>query len=166
VFENFAVGIEAEDIDTGGFLTKQAQVTHMDKGQVAIDSDAFYLAGDAPGLVEEVHHTVNAIGDERVVLDVRPGHESRIQIRPTLVEDLAVDDVDYSFDVVSCHDSALALWFGIDAGLNNGSAIPAPRASTRPLIGSTGLSLAAVQFQPQYSNHPFSSRFFSSAKGE
>jgi hypothetical protein len=80
------------------------------------------------------------------VLDVRPGHETRIQIRPALVEDLVVDDVDYSFDVISSHESALALWVGIDAGLNDGSAIPAPLASMRPVIGSTGSSPAVVKF--------------------
>jgi hypothetical protein len=79
----------------------------MDKNQVAFDSDAFYLAGNAPGLIEEGHHTVNAIRDERVVLDISPGHETRIQIRPALVEDLAVDDVDNSSDGIFCHGLAL-----------------------------------------------------------
>ena len=106
MLENFALVIEAEDVDSGDLLTKQVQVTHVDKTQYAVDGDAFHLAGNAASLFEKSHDTVNAIPDQRIVLNVRPGYERRIQIGPPLIEDLVVDDVKRVSDVISCHDSA------------------------------------------------------------
>ena len=37
--DDFAVGVEAEDVDTRGFLASSVQVTHVYKGQIAIDGD-------------------------------------------------------------------------------------------------------------------------------
>ena len=51
MLNDLAIGIEPEDIDSGGFLTAPVQVTHMDKGKVAIDGDAFYLAGMRPAFL-------------------------------------------------------------------------------------------------------------------
>jgi hypothetical protein len=65
----------------------------MDKGKVAIDGDAFYLAGNAPGLLDVAHNAVEPIRKKRIVLNVRPGHEPREQISLALVEDLAEYDV-------------------------------------------------------------------------
>ena len=53
VLDYLAIGIEAEDIDAGCFLTKQVQVARMDKGQVAINGDAFHLVANAASLLEK-----------------------------------------------------------------------------------------------------------------
>jgi len=49
VLNDLAVSVEAEDVDTGGFLACPFQVTHVYKSQIAIDGDAFDLARYAPG---------------------------------------------------------------------------------------------------------------------
>jgi len=48
VLDDLAINIEAEDVDTSGLLTSPVQATHMDKGHIAIDGDAFHLAGMRP----------------------------------------------------------------------------------------------------------------------
>src|SRR5277367_4743938 len=110
VLDDFAVVIEAEDVDAGRFLPKEAQVTHVDKGQVAVDRDALDLVGHPSGLFEECHDALDAIGHQRIVLDVAPGYEVWVQVRPTLCEDLVVDGVDHLLHVLSVHRSAFPCW--------------------------------------------------------
>jgi hypothetical protein len=80
MLENFALVIEAEDVDSGDLLTKQVQVPQVDKSHFGVDGDAFHLAGNAASLFEKSHDTVNAIRDQRIVLNVgpamRPGSRS------------------------------------------------------------------------------------------
>jgi AraC-like DNA-binding protein len=45
VLDHLAVGVEAKDIDTRGFLACPVQVTHVHKGQVAVDEDLAREAG-------------------------------------------------------------------------------------------------------------------------
>ena len=109
VLDDFAVGIETKDIDAGGFLTKQVQVARMDKRQVAINGDAFYLVANASSLLEKAHDAVEPIRNQRIVLDVGTSDEIGIQIGPALVEDLIVDDVQRVFYVISFHISFVGL---------------------------------------------------------
>ena len=97
--------VEAKDVDSCGFLSEQVQVTHMDKGQITIDGDAFHLAAKAASLLEEAHNSVETVRNEWIVLNVRSGYEIRIQVGAPLVEDLVVDDVEHLSDVISFHNS-------------------------------------------------------------
>src|ERR1700732_3015554 len=76
VLDDIAVGVEAEDVDTRGFLASPVQVTHVYKGQIAIDGDAFDLAGYAPGQLDVAHDGIEPIREKRVVLDIGPAHET------------------------------------------------------------------------------------------
>ena len=105
-FYDLAVDIEAEDIDAGSFLTEQVQVSRVHKSEIAVDGDAFHLAGNAPGLLDVAHDTVEPIRKKRIVLDIWPRHETRKQISLALVEDLIEDNVQRLSDVISCHKSA------------------------------------------------------------
>ena len=40
MFNDFAVRVEAEDVDTRGFLASPVEVTHVYKGQIAFDGNA------------------------------------------------------------------------------------------------------------------------------
>src|SRR5258706_1188574 len=82
----------------------------MYKGQIAVDGDAFSLAGNATGPLEKCHHTVDPIGHQRIVLDVGPGHETGIQLGPPLVEDLTVDYVERLPNVVLCHEMIASIF--------------------------------------------------------
>ena len=106
MLEDLARIIEAEDVDASSLPTEQVQVSHVHKSEIAVDGDAFHLAGNAAGLLEKGHDAVDPIGHQRIVLDVRPGHEIRIQVGPPHGEDLVVDDVERVLDVIFCHDSA------------------------------------------------------------
>src|SRR5260370_233357 len=59
--------VEAEDVDTRGFLASPVQVTHVYKGHIAIDGDAFDLAGYAPGLLDVAHDGIEPIREKGVV---------------------------------------------------------------------------------------------------
>src|SRR5439155_12861127 len=61
MLDNLTVGIEAEDIDTSSFLTSPVQIAHLYKGQIAINGDTFYFAGNAPSLLNVVHDVVEPI---------------------------------------------------------------------------------------------------------
>jgi hypothetical protein len=50
------------------------------KGQIAIDGDAFDLAGYAPGLLDVAHDAIEPIREKWVLLDIWPAHETRIQV--------------------------------------------------------------------------------------
>ena len=104
MLDNLACIVEAENIYSGGFFTEQAQVTHMDKGKVAIDGNALYLAAKAADLLEKAHDGVETIRNQRIVLDVRPGHEIRIQVGSALAEDLIIDDVENLSDLIFFHN--------------------------------------------------------------
>jgi hypothetical protein len=52
----------------------------VNKGQIAIDGDAFDLAGYAPGLLDVAHDAIEPIREKRVLLDIWPAHETRIQV--------------------------------------------------------------------------------------
>jgi len=67
---SFAVRVEAEDVDTRGFLASPVQVPHVDEGQVAIDGDAFDLAGGAAGLFDVPQDRIEPIREKWVVLDI------------------------------------------------------------------------------------------------
>src|SRR5271169_6741519 len=58
VLDDLAIHIKAEDIDTSGFLPSPVKVTHMYKREVAINRDAFHLAGNALGLLDVTHDAV------------------------------------------------------------------------------------------------------------
>ena len=90
VLDDLAVRVEAEDVDTRGFLASPVQVTHVYKGQIAIDGDAFDIAEYALGLFDVAHDGVEPIREKRVVLDIWPAHETRIQTGLGLVENLPV----------------------------------------------------------------------------
>ena len=82
MLQDLACLVEAENVDARSLLTEQAQVSHMHKCQIAVDGDALHLARDAAGLLQKGHDAVDPIGHQRIVLDVRPGYERRIQIGP------------------------------------------------------------------------------------
>ena len=107
MLDDLAVGIETEDVNTCGFLASPVQVAHMHKGQIPINRDALDLAGDRPSFVDIAHNGLQAIGEERVVLNVRAGHETRVQTPLALVEDLVIDSLDHVFDVVSAFHAGL-----------------------------------------------------------
>src|SRR5208282_499231 len=103
VLDHLAVSVEAEDVDTRGFLASPVQVTHVYKGEVAIDGDAFDLAGYAPGLLDVTEDGIEPIREKWIVLNVRPAHETWIQVRLAFVENLVVDCVEHALDVISGH---------------------------------------------------------------
>jgi hypothetical protein len=105
VLDDLAIGVEAKYVDTSGFPASPIQVTHMYKGEVAINGDAFHLAPNAAGLLDVAHDAVEAIRKQGIVLDVWPGHESRKQINSALVEDLVENDVNCVSDVISCRSA-------------------------------------------------------------
>ena len=109
MLDDLAVGVEAEDVDTRGFLASQVQVTHGYKSQIAIDGDAFDLAGYAPGPLDVAHDGIGYILEKRVVLDLLPTHETRIQVGLAQVENLLVDNVERVLDVISGHVLTLYL---------------------------------------------------------
>jgi hypothetical protein len=80
VLDDLALGVEAEDVDACGFLASPVQVTHVYKGQIAIDGDAFDLAGYAPGLLDVAHDGIEPIREKRVVLDTWYAQETRLQV--------------------------------------------------------------------------------------
>jgi len=77
VLDDLAINIEAENVNASDFVAKQIQVAHMNECQVAVDRDPFYLAGNAPHLLEKAHDAVDPVLNQRIVLDVWPGHECR-----------------------------------------------------------------------------------------
>jgi hypothetical protein len=103
VLDNFAVLVEAEDVNTRGFLASPVQVAHVYESQIAIDGDAFDLAGYAPGLRDVARDGSEPIREERVVLEIWPAHETRIQVGLALVENLLVDCVERVLDAISDH---------------------------------------------------------------
>ena len=113
VLDHLAVHVEAKDVDTRGFLASPVQVTYMYKGQIAIDGDAFDLAGYAPGLLDVAHDGLEAIREKRVVLDIWSAHETGIQVCLAQVENLPVDCVERLLDAISCH--ALTFQFSVSS---------------------------------------------------
>src|SRR5208282_2253981 len=103
VLDHLAVSVEAEDVDACGFLAPPVQVTHVHKGEVAIDRDAFDFAGYAPGLLNVTDDGIETIREKWVVLNVGPAHEIWIQVRLAFVENLVVDCVEHALDVISGH---------------------------------------------------------------
>jgi hypothetical protein len=73
------------------------------KGQIAVDGDAFDLTGYAPGLPDVAHDGIEPIGEKRVVLEIWPAHQTRIQVGVALVENLLVDCVERVLDAISGH---------------------------------------------------------------
>src|ERR1700735_2070660 len=69
VLDDLAIHIKAEDIDPRGFLPSPVKVTHMYKRKVAINRDAFHLAGNALGLLDVTHDAVWSIRKKWIVLD-------------------------------------------------------------------------------------------------
>lgn len=78
MLDDFTVRVEAEDVYTRGFPASPLQVTDVYKGQIAIDADAFDLAGYASGLLDVAHDGIEPIREKRVVLDIWPAHETGI----------------------------------------------------------------------------------------
>jgi hypothetical protein len=107
VLDHLAVSVEAEDVDARGFVASPVQVTHVHKGEVAIDGDAFDLAGYSPDLLDITHDDIEPVREKRVVLNVGPAHETWIEVRLTLVENLVVDCVEHASDVISGHARSL-----------------------------------------------------------
>src|ERR1700733_11978670 len=103
MLDNLAFGIEAEDIDACGFVTKQIQLTLMDKSQVAVNGDPLHLVSNATNLFEKAHNAVEPVRNERIVLNVGSGDEIGIQICSAFVEDLIVDNVQCLLDVLFVH---------------------------------------------------------------
>ncbi|ANB76942.1 hypothetical protein [Paraburkholderia phytofirmans] len=68
-------------------------VAHVHKSKIAIYRNAFNLAWNAPGLLDVAQDAVEPIWKKRIVLNIWPAHEIRIQVRLALVEDLLVDSV-------------------------------------------------------------------------
>src|SRR5712664_2914389 len=106
VLDHLAVRVDAEDIDTRGFLACPVEVTYVYKGQIAIDSDAFDLAGYASGLLDVAYDGIEPIREKRIVLDIWPAHETGIQVGLALVENLLVDNVEHVLDAISGHTLA------------------------------------------------------------
>jgi hypothetical protein len=92
MLDNLALGIKAEDIDARGFVTKQIQVAHMDKGQVVVNGDPLHLVANAANLLEKAHNAVEPVWNERIVLNVESGDEIGIQISSAFIEDLFVPE--------------------------------------------------------------------------
>src|SRR6266404_407657 len=105
VLDHLAVRVETEDIDTRGFLAGPVQVTYVYKGQIAIDGEAFDLAGYASRLLDVAHDGIEPIREKRVVLDIWPAQEIGIQVGLAQVENLRVDCVKRLLDALSCHAS-------------------------------------------------------------
>src|SRR5258707_7052001 len=79
-FRQPAVLVEAEDVNTRGFLASPVQVAHVYKSQIAVDGDSFDLAGYAPCLFDVAHDGIEPIREKRVVLEISSAHETRIQV--------------------------------------------------------------------------------------
>ena len=103
MLDNFAILVEAEDVNIRGFLASPVQVAHVYKSQIAVDGDAFDLAGYAPGLLDVAHDGIEPIREKRVVLEIWPAHETRIQVGLALVENLLLDCVERVLDAISGH---------------------------------------------------------------
>lgn len=58
----------------------------------------------APGLLDVAHDGIEHIGEKRALLDIRPAHETRIQIGLALVENLLIDSVERVLDAISGHE--------------------------------------------------------------
>jgi hypothetical protein len=79
----------------------------MDEGEIAIDRDAFDLARNASDFLDISNDAVGSVRKERIVLDVGPAHQTRLQIGLPLVEDLFVNGIEHLQDVGSIHDCVL-----------------------------------------------------------
>jgi hypothetical protein len=55
VLDNLAIVIEAEDVDSSGFLATPIQIAHVHKGEISIYLYALDLAWDAPRLFDIGH---------------------------------------------------------------------------------------------------------------
>jgi hypothetical protein len=73
------------------------------KGQIAIDGDAFDLAGYASGLLDVAYDGIEPIREKRIVLDIWPAHETGIKICLAQVENLPVDCIKRLLDALSGH---------------------------------------------------------------
>src|SRR5260370_39360429 len=62
------------------FPASPVQVAHVYKSQIAVDGDSFDLAAYAPGLLDVAHDGIEPIREKRVVLEISPAHETRIQV--------------------------------------------------------------------------------------
>ena len=113
MLDHLAVSVEAENVDSRSFLASPVQVTYVYKGQVAIDGDAFDLARYAPRLLDVTHDGIEPIREKRVVLNVGPADETRVQIRLALVEYLVVNRVEHTLDMISGHARSLECPLGL-----------------------------------------------------
>lgn len=84
-------------------LLPPLQVTHVYKGEVAVDGDAFDLAWYAPGMLGVADDAVEPIREKRVVLNVRSAHQAGKQVRLAQVENLPIDSVERALDAISRH---------------------------------------------------------------
>ncbi len=100
MFDYLAVCVEAKDVNASGLLASPSQITNVDKSQITIDGDAFYLTRYSPRPLDVSQNSVETIREERIVLDVRPGHKIWIQVESALVENLGVDNVYYPLNML------------------------------------------------------------------
>ena len=64
MLDHLAVRVKAEDINTRGFLPSPLKITHVYKGQIAIDGDAFDLTGYAPSLLDVAYDSIESIREK------------------------------------------------------------------------------------------------------
>src|SRR5882672_9514921 len=106
MLDDLAFAVEAKDVNASSFLAGPIQITHVYEGQISIDGDTLHLARNAACLLDVGHDAVEPIGEKRIVLNVRPGHETRKQINSALIKNLVVDNVQRVLDMLSCHKSS------------------------------------------------------------
>src|SRR5271154_6109562 len=109
MLDDLAFRVEAKDVNASSFLAGPIQVTHVYEGQISIDGDTLHLARNAAGLFDVVHDAVEPIEEKRIVLNVRPGHETRKQISSALIKNLVVYNVQRVLDMLSCHRASFEM---------------------------------------------------------
>src|ERR1700722_1559436 len=114
MLDDLTFAVEAKDVNASSFLAGPIQITHVYEGKIPLDGNTFHLAGNAAGLLDVGHDPVEPIGEKRIVLNVRPGHQTRKQISSALIKNLVVYNVQRVLDMLSCHKSS----FGISVSGN------------------------------------------------
>jgi hypothetical protein len=106
MLDDLAFAVEAKDVNASSFLAGPIQVTHVYEGQISIYGDTLHLARNAAGLLDVGDDAVEPIREKRIVLNVRPGHETRKQFSSALIKNLVVYNVQRVLDMLSCHKSS------------------------------------------------------------
>jgi hypothetical protein len=109
MLDDLAIGVKAEDVNSSGLLAGPVQIAHMYERQIPIDGNTFHLTGNAAGLLDVGHDAVESIREERIVLNVSPGYQTRKQIGSALIKNLIVYNVQRVSDMLYCHKSSFGI---------------------------------------------------------